>query len=485
MSVFMRNRAICAFLLAVTVLANLGFAQADTIATNAPAVLPDKATGVKTRPLVASVVAIYYSQTDGMMLAEIVKRAFETNGDIKIALLDVEKARERLTQAGLRPNPTLEVEQTSGRLAGSAGDSEFKAGISIPLELYGQRSRRIDLANADIILKEAEVITRQRGLASQIFVTYAEALAALREVQILEELLELDMQTVRFVQIRVNEGESPPLELNLLMTEVDRLRARRELGEGKLKAAISKLKFYAGVPYEESLKLREEISSATVPLLPATLETSIAVGIKNRPEIRLAELDEQLANAGLRLIRSQSKPTFTPFTRYTEGRSTIDLPLGSFPQQTNRSLTFGVSIGLPVFNKNQGAKAEAAIAIRQAQERRAFAEQVVRNEVVVAFQRIEAAKNALSILETAVLPRSRENIETIRRVYELGELKITDLITEQRKLLDANRDLTETLTERYRSQADLFIALGITLENKEFICQNRILLKKPKTNRRA
>ena len=406
----------------------------------------------------------YFSQIDGIPLSEIVKRSFETNGDIRIARLEVEKAKARLTQASLRPNPLFEVEQTSGRLAGSPGDSEFNAGISVPLEVYGQRGRRIDLANADITLKEAEVTARQRILAGQIFVTYADALAALREVQILEELLELDMQTVRFVQIRVNEGENAPLELNLLQTEVERLRARRELGEGKIQAAISKLKFYAGVPYEESLKLREDISSATVPLLPATLETSIAVGLKSRPEIRLAELDEQLANAGLRLIRSQSKPSITPFTRYTQGSSTIDLPVGPFPQQNNRSLTFGVSVGLPIFNKNQGAKAEAAIAIRQAQERRAFAEKVVRNEIIVAFQRIEAARRALSILETVVLPRSRENIETIRKVYEIGDLKITDLIAEQRKLLEANRDLNETLTERYRAQADLFIALGITFD---------------------
>ncbi len=465
MSVFEWKRVSCAFLLAATASANLVFATADKVTANVGSIGPDKATVVRTHPLVKSVVPAYYSQTDGMMLAEIVKRAFETNGDLKIARLDVEKARARLTQAGLRPNPTLEVEQTSGRLAGSAGDSEFKAGISLPIEVYGQRNRRIDLANAEITLKEAEVTARQRILASHIFGTYADALAALREVQILEELLELDMQTARFVQIRVNEGESPPLELSLLQTEVERLRARREIGEGKLQAAISKLKFYAGIPYDEPLKLREDISSATVPLLPVTLQTSLAVGLKSRPEIRLAELDEQLANAGLRLIRSQSKATFTPFTRYTDGRSTIDLPTGPFPQQTSRSLTFGVSIGLPVFNKNQGAKAEAAIAIRQAQERRAFAEQVVRNEVVLAFQRIEAAKRALSILETAVLPRSRENIEAIRKVYEIGELKITDLIAEQRKLLDANRELTETLTERYRSQADLFIALGITLEN--------------------
>ena len=414
--------------------------------------------------LVDATYPIYYSQTDGISLAEIVKRAFENNGEIKIARLEIDKAKARLTQAGLRSNPTLEFEQTTGRLVGSPGDRELSVGVSVPLDIYGQRRRRMDLARAEITLKEAELVARQRELSGQIFGTYSEALAALRELQILDELLGLDIETVKFVQIRVNEGETPPLELNLLQTEVDRLRARRELVGGKLQASISKLKFYAGVPYEEPLRLREEISTASLPLLPSTIETSLTVGLGNRPEIRLAELDEQLATAGLRLIRSQSRPDFTGFTRYTQGRAGYDDPRGAY-FQSDRSLTFGVAIGLPIFNKNQGAKAEAEIAIRQAQERRAFAEQVIRNEIVIAFQRIEAAQRALSILETAVLPRSRENIAKIRQVYQIGELKITDLIAEQKKLLDANRDLTETLTERYRAQADLFIALGIILEN--------------------
>ena len=50
-------------------------------------------------------------------------------------------------------------------------------------------------------------------------------------------------------------------------------------------------------------------------------------------------------------------------------------------------------------------------------------------------------------------------VETFRKVYEIGEIKITDLINEQRRLLDANRDLTEALTLRYRANADLLIAL--------------------------
>ena len=56
----------------------------------------------------------YYSENDGIFLAEIVKRSFEANGEIRIARLEVDKARARLVQAGLRPNPTLEVEQSSG-----------------------------------------------------------------------------------------------------------------------------------------------------------------------------------------------------------------------------------------------------------------------------------------------------------------------------------------------------------------------------------
>ncbi|MEO7539565.1 MAG: TolC family protein [Pyrinomonadaceae bacterium] len=406
----------------------------------------------------------YYSAADGISLVEIVRQAFANNGEVKIARLEVDKARARLTQAELRPNPALEIEQSSGRFVGSPGDSELSLGVSLPLEVYGQRSSRIALAKSEITLREAEVALRQREIATRIFTDYAEALAAHRELSILEEIIGLDTRTVTFVQIRVNEGDTAPLELNMLQTEVSRLRSQQQLAEGKLQASLTRLKFYAGVPYEQPIRLREEISTSAFPMLPATLETSLQVGLRTRPEIRLAELEEHLAGAGLRLVRAQSRPDISATARYSQNRSVFDDPRGEYFQK-DRSLTFGISIGLPVFNRNQGAKAEAEIAIRQAQERRTFAQQVVRNEIIIAFQRIEAANRALNTLETSVLPRSRDNVEVVRRVYEIGEVKVTDLIAEQRRLLDANRDLTATLTERYRAQADLFIALGLTLDN--------------------
>jgi len=412
-----------------------------------------------TNPATRPVLSKYYDPQDGVSLRDLINKALESNQEIVAARLEIDKARARLLQAGLRPNPTLDVEQTTGRFTGSPGDRALSVGVSLPIEIYGRRSSRIDLARIGIEASEADIRNRERVLVANILTNYAQALGALRELEVTERLLDLDLETTRVVQIRVNEGEVPPLELNLLQAEVERLRARRQLTEGKLQAAYTQLKLLASIPYEESFRLGEQMTSASLPALPITTEAAIDIAMRTRPDVRLAQIEEQLAVAGLRLIRAESRPSLVANTRYSQDRATYDSAAVPFAER-GRSLTFGVSVGLPVFNKNQGAMAEAAIAINQARSRREFGERVVRSEIIAAFQRYEAASRAVATLETLALPRTTANVETFRRVYELGEIKITDLITEQRRLLDATRDLTEALGERYRAQADLNIAIG-------------------------
>jgi len=418
-----------------------------------------RASVASAKPLVESVLPNYYHPQDGTSVDELIKRALASNQEIIASRLEIDKARARLQQARLRPNPTLEFEQESGRLVGDGGDGQFTVGASLPIEIYGRRSARVSAAQIAIEASEAEVRNRERVLVANVLTNYAEALAALRELDVTERLLDLDLQTARVVQIRVNEGEIAPLELNLLQAEVERLRSRRQLAEGRLQSALTQLKLLTGVPFEDSLRLREQIDVAVLPTLPATKEAAVDIGLRTRPDVALAQLEEQVATAGLRLVRAQSRPDLTAYTRYSQGRSTYDAPTAPFAQR-DRSLTFGVAIGLPLFNKNQGAKAEAEIAIKQAQTRREFAERVVRGEILAAYQRYEAASRAVSTLEIGAIPRSTQNVATFREVYAIGEIKITELIAEQRRLLDATRDLTEALTQRYRSQADLSIALG-------------------------
>lgn len=406
----------------------------------------------------------YFDPVQGASSIDLVRRALSSNGDLLATRLDIERGRARLRQAGLRPNPTLDFEQATGRFTGSPGERATSLGIALPLEIAGQRRRRIDLAQAELEATEAEVADRERRLTNDVLAAHADALAALRELQITEGINNVDVETTRFVQIRVNEGETAPIDLNLLRVEVDRLRSRRALAEGRLQAALIKLKNLVGMEPNEVLRLREEITAPTLPEAPRSVEAAIEIALRTRPDVRLARLNEEVSRAGLRLAQAQAAPEVTVSSKYSSDRNLIDLPESNveFPD-TGRSLSFGISIGLPVFNRNQGAKAEAKIAITQAERRRQFAEQVARAEVTSAYRRYEAARLAVSTFEQGVIARSNDNIRALRAAYQLGQFSITDLLTQQRQLLESQQEFTEALAEQYHALADLQAAMGVPM----------------------
>lgn len=405
--------------------------------------------------------ALFIDPAQGSSSVDLVRRALASNAELAAARLDVERARARLRQAGLRPNPAFDFEQTNG-VFNSPGERTTSVGVSLPLELGGQRSSRIDLAQAEFAVAEAEVADRARRLVAEVRAAYAEALAAVRELGITGQLNNLDVQTARVVEARVAEGDAAPLELNLLRVEVDRLRARRALIEGRLQAALLRVKSLAGIPLDEPLRLREGLDVALLPAPPASLEEAVAIALRTRPDLRLAGLNQEVAQAGLRLARAQGRPTVAAFTRYAQNQSTFDeTPIGLLTDR-DKLFTYGVTITLPLFNRNQGAQAEAASAIAQAEQRRQFIEAVVRAEVASAYARYQAATQAATTFEQGVIARSNENIQAIRAAYQIGAFRVTDLLGEQRRLVDAQREYTEALAERYRALADLQSAMGFT-----------------------
>ena len=402
----------------------------------------------------------YADSIQGASSSDLVRRALSSNAELAAVRLDIERGRARLQQAALRPNPTFDFEQTSDRLTGSTGERETSVGFALPLELGGKRQRRIDLARAELDAAEAEVADRERRLTSEVRTGYAEAMAALRELEITENLNNLDIQTARIVEARVTEGESAPLESNLLRVEVDRLKARRALVEGRLQAAMLRLKTMAGIPASEPLRLGEDLIAPGIPEPPSSVDAAVDIALRTRPDLRLARLTEEVAQAGLRLARAQATPDVTAFSKYTVNRSIFDnTPVGVL-RDRDKLLSFGVSISIPVLNRNQGAKAEAEAAIAQSRKRREFVETMVRSEVASAYSRYEAAQSAMATLQTGVLARSAENIRSIRGAYEIGAFRVTDLLVEQRRYVDSQREFIEAMAERYRALADLHSAMA-------------------------
>ncbi len=395
---------------------------------------------------------------EGASSIDLTRRALASNAQLAAARLEIERARARLRQAGLRPNPSVEFLHGNGA-SNSPGEKGTTVGLSLPLELAGQRGRRIDLARAELEAAEAEVADRERRLASEMRAAYAEALAASREVEVMRELNPLDAETARVVEARVEEGDAAPLELNLLRVEIDRMRARRVLAEGRLQAALLRLKRLAGIPPEEALRLREELTEPPLEP-PASLEAAVEIALRSRPDLRFARLSEEVARAGYRLAKAQAAPQVNAVVQYSDVRNTFDeTPVGLITDR-DHALSFGVSITLPIFNRNQGAKAEAQLAVTQAQKRREFLESEIRSEVASAWRRYEAALAALQTYERGVIERSTQNVRTARAAYEAGAFRVSELLAEQRRLIDARREMTEAMVERYRALSDLQTAIG-------------------------
>jgi outer membrane protein, heavy metal efflux system len=406
-------------------------------------------------------IAAYIDPTQGSSSIDLVRRALTANAQLAATRLEIDRARARLRQAGLRPNPSLDFEQQNGIL-NSPGERGTTIGFSMPLELAGQRGRRIDLARAELEASEADVADRERRLASEVRLAYIETLAALREMEVTQNLYSLDVETARVVEARVEEGDASPLELNLLRAEVDRLQARRALIEGRLQSSAARLKQLVGIAPDEQLKLREALMAPLLPDPPASLDAAVDLALRTRPDLRFARLSEDVARAGYRLTKAQAAPQVTAFARYSDILGTFDTTPVGVLNDRDRLLAFGVSVTLPIFNRNQGAKAEAQLAITQAQRRREFTESVVRAEVTATYRRYEAAQASIQTYERGVIARSEQNVQTMRAAFQIGAFRVTELLAEQRRLVDMQREMTEALAERYRAMAELRAALGIT-----------------------
>lgn len=407
----------------------------------------------------AAWVAAFVDQTNGVNVADLVKRGLGANVELVALRIEIERARARLTQSGTRPNPTLDFEQQNGVL-NSPGERSASVGFSLPLEVGGQRGARVAVARVAIDAAAAELADRERRLAHEIRHRYADALIAARELEMTDRLHGVQLETSRFVEARVSVGDAAPLERDLLLADVERLKARRVLIESALQTAVLKLRHLAAIPDTETMLLKETLESSLTINNHTGIDTAVAVALRQRPDIVFARLAEDAAQAGYRLARAEAIPNVTAFARYGQTSSAFDETPVGFLRDKDRLVTFGVSITLPLLNRNQGARADAQLAVRQAEARRQFVESVIRTEVISAYRRLESVEKSLSIYQNEVITRLTQNVNTMRAAYEIGAFRIGDLLAEQRRLLEAQRELTDAMGERYRAFADIQAAIG-------------------------
>jgi cobalt-zinc-cadmium efflux system outer membrane protein len=120
----------------------------------------------------------------------------------------------------------------------------------------------------------------------------------------------------------------------------------------------------------------------------------------------------------------------------------------------------GVSITLPVRNRNQGNIAAAQAEARAADRRIEFMELMARQEIEAAFAQYAAAQRSLAIYERGVRDVAARNLDVVRQTYDLGRTSLLDVVAEQRRYIEIENGYTEALRQVYDAAVEIERAAG-------------------------
>jgi cobalt-zinc-cadmium efflux system outer membrane protein len=342
-------------------------------------------------------------------------------------------------------------------------DNTQAIGVTLPLDLGGRREGRVGVAERELAMKRAQVLDRERRLRAEVRTKAGEVLAARRNLEVTDELLGVNRGALELVQQRVRQGAAPALEESLMLVEVNRLDAGRQLMASRLEIAALQLKALAGLAPDASLTLRGELARDRPPL---ERDEAGRRALASRPDLMMARADVTLAEARVRKESAEARwdaSINVGYQRQEMGFGLSGLTDSGATRPIEDVFHFfgaGVSITLPVRNRNQGNIAAARAEHEAASRREAFAALTVRQEVEAAFAQWAAARRALDLYERGVRDVARRNLDVVRRSHELGRLGLLEVVAEQRRYIDIEQGYTDALRHAYDAAVEIRQVVG-------------------------
>jgi len=401
-------------------------------------------------------------QSGGQAFAvnDLIQTAVEKNRELLAVRQKVVEARGLLRQAGMRPASSLQVGVATGKPLGSPGMEEYSAAYSQPLETGGKRDKRLQVAGKGVGLAEAELAERTLRLAIEIKLRFLDAVTDEARLATLDRLIAAFRESLTLIDARVREGDAAPLDRQLLLVEVSRADAQKRTVAGRIQVALADLRRLCGLGTGESLVLTPAPPPNGKP--PYTLADLQRQALSQRPDLRAARLEEERSAAEVTLSEAQGRADVTLSAQYALTNDKIGnlygLTASGQPaplKDRDNILTFGVSIPILTRRRNLGNMEAAGARAAGSRTLRQHLEATIPLEVQAAWQHWDAAAQSLNVLASGVLRQSEANLDVIRQAYALGQLRLLDVLNEQRRLIDIQMTYIDAQADARRGVIEL------------------------------
>lgn len=369
-------------------------------------------------------------------LSDALARGQDVSPRIAKAKAELEAADGRAMQAGARPNPVVsaEVENFSGTGPyRTFGQTETTVAVSQPFELGGKRRARREVAAADRAIARIALRKAEADLSFDIIVSHAELRAAEERAVLARQVLARAVELARIAETLVDVGRDPPLtglRADALLAEA---KAGKLRAEAELLSARQRLALLIG---SEDPELSAAVQDMAPPL-------ALADGAQSLDE-RMAVAERDAAAARVKLAQAEGVPDVT-----------ASGGVRNFRESGDTAFIVGVSIPLPVFNRNRGSIAAARADGDAAQAGLAQTRLNARFSRRDAELMLAAANERVAALSGASLFQANEAARIAEIGYQQGKFTLIELIDAQEAQTSANLKLIEAELDRARALAAL------------------------------
>ena len=354
---------------------------------------------------------------------------------------ELRAAEARVLQASLPPNPEIDfaIEDFGGsRQANGFNQAETTLALGQLIELGGKRRARVQTAQFDRALTAYDYETQKREVFLETHQLFVDVLAGQRRVAAQEELVRLADEFLPGVERRREAGKASAIEETRFRVAVATARIELEKVRREMAAARSRLAAHWG---ENAPRFALAVGELERAPAVGSLESLVRL-LERNPRVARFEAERGRRSAALAGEEAAAIPD-------------VRLRGGVRQQEATDSTGFvaGLSLPLPLFNRNQGAIRAARETLARTDVDAAAALARLRNELTDAYQDLQTARASLDLLRTTVLPGARESAAGLREGFQSGRYSYLEVLDAQRTLAGAHAQHLEALADYHKALA--------------------------------
>lgn len=365
---------------------------------------------------------------------------------------ELRAAEARALQAGLAPNPELEMEVSEvGGTGELKGIDAAEAGVSVSqlIEVAGKRLKRARVAALEGGLAGWDYETTRLNVLTATAKAFVAVLAAQERVGLREESVRLAEQVLKTAAERVRSGKVPPLEET--KAKVLAATSRIELRQAKLALEAARKRLAAN--WGSTAPAFERVGGRLgEPASPPPL-AELAEALAANPDLARWDAEDELRAATLELEKANAR-----------GDVTVGAGVSWFNEINEGALMAGVSVPLPLYDRNQGGIREARALLEKARAQRRAAQVEVRTALADAHEALASAFAEADSLQRDVLPAAQAAFRAADEGYRQGKFGYLDVVDAEQTLVEAKQKRIDALAAYHTAVADIERLIGRPLK---------------------